>query len=230
MVLSGPALRCALDAALVAVRQRKLTAGMPFSTTPYEALACELAAAMAANGHCGRPSIAPSATLCRWTNNRPCRSPKQPPTWTCRPGRRVDSLRNSAAGRSAVPGSSTKRRYANTSKGSHEPTGTSASDREPDRRRAKATPRTHVGFGRARRRRSAIRPQPVRRIRRAATTRTRDDDGEYTEEQRQWARDLFATLGDATTTSWPASRAGAPSAAPHHQHARPHPAQRIRIS
>lgn len=51
VVLSGPALRCALDAALVAIRQRKLTAGMPFSTTPYEALACELRAAMAANGH-----------------------------------------------------------------------------------------------------------------------------------------------------------------------------------
>ncbi|OBB16174.1 hypothetical protein [Mycolicibacterium elephantis] len=50
VVLSGPALRCALDAALVAVRQRKLS-GLPFSTTPYEALACELRAAMAANGH-----------------------------------------------------------------------------------------------------------------------------------------------------------------------------------
>lgn len=50
VILSGPALRCALDAALVAIRQRKLS-GLPFSTTPYEALACELAAAMAANGH-----------------------------------------------------------------------------------------------------------------------------------------------------------------------------------
>jgi hypothetical protein len=50
VVLSGPALRCALDAALVAIRQRKLS-GLPFSTTPYEALAGELAAAMAANGH-----------------------------------------------------------------------------------------------------------------------------------------------------------------------------------
>lgn len=50
VVLSGPALRSALDAVLVAVRQRKLS-GLPFSTTPYESLACELAAAMAANGH-----------------------------------------------------------------------------------------------------------------------------------------------------------------------------------
>lgn len=51
VVLSGPALRCALDAALLAVRQRKLTAGLPFSTAPYESLACELLAAMAASGH-----------------------------------------------------------------------------------------------------------------------------------------------------------------------------------
>ncbi|MGE2718507.1 hypothetical protein [Mycolicibacterium celeriflavum] len=56
VVLSGPALRSALDAALVAIKQRKLS-GLPFSTTPYEALACELAAAMAAGGHADvRPS------------------------------------------------------------------------------------------------------------------------------------------------------------------------------
>ncbi|KMO82302.1 hypothetical protein [Mycolicibacterium chlorophenolicum] len=50
VILTGPALRFALDCALIALRQRKRS-GLPFSTEPYEALACELAAAMAADGH-----------------------------------------------------------------------------------------------------------------------------------------------------------------------------------
>ncbi|MFN3002345.1 hypothetical protein ACK12G_03705 [Mycolicibacterium wolinskyi] len=51
VVLSGSALKLVLDAALIAVKHRRITAGMPFSTTPYESLACELRAAMAADGH-----------------------------------------------------------------------------------------------------------------------------------------------------------------------------------
>ncbi|MBE5501847.1 hypothetical protein E3G66_004674 [Mycobacteroides abscessus] len=51
VILTGPALKLVLDAALIAVKHRRMTAGLPFSTTPYEALACELRAAMAADGH-----------------------------------------------------------------------------------------------------------------------------------------------------------------------------------
>lgn len=48
VVLSGPALKAARDCALIAVKHRKLS-GVPYQT--YEALACELGAAMAAGGH-----------------------------------------------------------------------------------------------------------------------------------------------------------------------------------
>ncbi|SEH79568.1 hypothetical protein SAMN04489835_4229 [Mycolicibacterium rutilum] len=48
MVLSGPALRAALECALIAVKHRKW-GGVPYQK--YEALACELAAAMAVAGH-----------------------------------------------------------------------------------------------------------------------------------------------------------------------------------
>ncbi|KUI13604.1 hypothetical protein AU192_04160 [Mycobacterium lehmannii] len=48
VVLSGPALHSALQATLIAIRNRKLS-GLP--TLPYEALACELRAAMTADGH-----------------------------------------------------------------------------------------------------------------------------------------------------------------------------------
>ncbi|KUI14358.1 hypothetical protein AU193_03210 [Mycobacterium sp. GA-1285] len=48
VVLSGPALKAARDCALIAVKHRKMS-GVPFQT--YEALACELNAAMAAAGH-----------------------------------------------------------------------------------------------------------------------------------------------------------------------------------
>ncbi|OBJ63260.1 helix-turn-helix domain-containing protein [Mycobacterium asiaticum] len=48
IVLSGPALRAARDCALIAVKHRKLS-GLPYR--PYEALAWELASAMAAAGH-----------------------------------------------------------------------------------------------------------------------------------------------------------------------------------
>ena len=51
VIVTGPALKLVLDAALIAVKHRRMTAGLPFSTTPYEALACELRAAMAADGH-----------------------------------------------------------------------------------------------------------------------------------------------------------------------------------
>ncbi|OBK16777.1 hypothetical protein [Mycobacterium asiaticum] len=51
VVLSGSALRLVLECAAIAVRHRKMTAGLPFSTQPYELLACELRAAMAADGH-----------------------------------------------------------------------------------------------------------------------------------------------------------------------------------
>lgn len=51
VIVTGPALKVVLDAALIAVKHRRITAGMPFSTTPYESLACELRAAMAADGH-----------------------------------------------------------------------------------------------------------------------------------------------------------------------------------
>ena len=51
VVLSGSALRLVLECAAIAVRHRKMTAGLPFSTQPYEALACEFGAAMAAAGH-----------------------------------------------------------------------------------------------------------------------------------------------------------------------------------
>ncbi|MHA7650144.1 hypothetical protein ACX9NE_10415 [Mycobacterium sp. ML4] len=45
VVLSGPALRAALQAALIATRNRRLS-GLPTDT--FEALACELSAAMSA--------------------------------------------------------------------------------------------------------------------------------------------------------------------------------------
>ncbi|MFL0294220.1 helix-turn-helix domain-containing protein [Mycobacterium sp. SMC-18] len=48
VVLSGPALKVARDAALIAVKHRKQS-GVPFRN--YEALACEFGAAMAAAGH-----------------------------------------------------------------------------------------------------------------------------------------------------------------------------------
>lgn len=51
VILTEPALRFALDAALTAVKHRTMTTGLPFSTKPYEALACECRAAMAADGH-----------------------------------------------------------------------------------------------------------------------------------------------------------------------------------
>ena len=47
VVLSGPALKAARDCALIAARHRK-SCGVPFRT--YEALACELSAAMSAAG------------------------------------------------------------------------------------------------------------------------------------------------------------------------------------
>jgi hypothetical protein len=47
VVLNGPALRSALQATLIATRNRKLS-GLPTQT--YDALACELHAAMAAAG------------------------------------------------------------------------------------------------------------------------------------------------------------------------------------
>lgn len=48
VVLSGPALKAARDSALIAAKHRKRS-GIPYQT--YEALACELSAAMAADGH-----------------------------------------------------------------------------------------------------------------------------------------------------------------------------------
>lgn len=48
LVLSGPALKADLECVLIAIRQRKLS-GLPYQA--YEALACELHAAMAAAGH-----------------------------------------------------------------------------------------------------------------------------------------------------------------------------------
>lgn len=48
VVLTGPALRTTLQATLIAVKQRKLS-GLSIQT--FEAVACELAAAMAAAGH-----------------------------------------------------------------------------------------------------------------------------------------------------------------------------------
>ncbi|MCA4726881.1 hypothetical protein [Mycolicibacterium fortuitum] len=48
VVLSGPALKQARDAALIAVKHRKQS-GVPYRN--YEALACEFSAAMAAAGH-----------------------------------------------------------------------------------------------------------------------------------------------------------------------------------
>lgn len=47
VVLSGPALKAARDCALIAAKHRK-SVGIPFQT--YEALACELNAAMSAAG------------------------------------------------------------------------------------------------------------------------------------------------------------------------------------
>lgn len=62
VVLSGPALKAARDCALIAVKHRKLS-GVPSQT--YEALACELHAAMAANGHSdGRlPAVSDSVPM-----------------------------------------------------------------------------------------------------------------------------------------------------------------------
>ncbi|WP_460359452.1 hypothetical protein [Mycobacterium sp. ZZG] len=62
VVLSGPALKAALECVLIAIRQRKLS-GLPSQT--YETLACELVAAMAANGHSdGRlPAISKSVPM-----------------------------------------------------------------------------------------------------------------------------------------------------------------------
>ncbi|QQW36883.1 hypothetical protein [Mycobacterium marinum] len=57
IVLSGPALKAALQAVLIAVKHRKLS-GIPSQT--YEALACELGAAMAAAGHSDVPPTAVS--------------------------------------------------------------------------------------------------------------------------------------------------------------------------
>ena len=48
VVLSGPALKAARDCALIAAKHRKRSG---ISCQNYEALACELAAAMAASGH-----------------------------------------------------------------------------------------------------------------------------------------------------------------------------------
>lgn len=48
LVLSGPALKTDLECVLIAIRQRKLS-GLPYQA--YEALACELHAAMTAAGH-----------------------------------------------------------------------------------------------------------------------------------------------------------------------------------
>jgi hypothetical protein len=48
VVLSGPALRAALECALIAIKHRKW-AGVPYLT--FEALACEFGEAMAAAGH-----------------------------------------------------------------------------------------------------------------------------------------------------------------------------------
>ena len=48
VILSGPALKADLECVLIAIKHRKLS-GIPYQT--YEALACELAAAMAAVGH-----------------------------------------------------------------------------------------------------------------------------------------------------------------------------------
>ena len=47
VVLSGAALKAARDCALIAIKHRKMS-GLPYQT--YEALACELVAAMAAVG------------------------------------------------------------------------------------------------------------------------------------------------------------------------------------
>lgn len=48
IVLSGTALRTALQTTLIAIKQRRLS-GLPYQT--YEALACEFQTAMAAAGH-----------------------------------------------------------------------------------------------------------------------------------------------------------------------------------
>jgi hypothetical protein len=48
VVLSGPAMRTTLQGVLIAVKQRKLSG---LSTQTFEAVACELAAAMSAAGH-----------------------------------------------------------------------------------------------------------------------------------------------------------------------------------
>ncbi len=48
VVLSGPALKTDLECVLIAIKHRKLS-GLP--TDHYEAVACELVAAMAADGH-----------------------------------------------------------------------------------------------------------------------------------------------------------------------------------
>lgn len=48
VVLSGSALRLVLECAAIAIRHRRMS-GLPFSTTPYEALACEVREAMAAD-------------------------------------------------------------------------------------------------------------------------------------------------------------------------------------
>ncbi|MGV0603932.1 hypothetical protein [Mycolicibacterium sp. XJ1904] len=48
VVMTGPALKTGLECVLIAIKHRKLS-GIPSNT--YEALACELAAAMAAVGH-----------------------------------------------------------------------------------------------------------------------------------------------------------------------------------
>lgn len=50
VIVTGPALQLVLNCAAIAVKQRKMS-GLPFSTTPYESLVCELRDAMAADGH-----------------------------------------------------------------------------------------------------------------------------------------------------------------------------------
>lgn len=62
VVLTGPALKQARDAALLAAKYRKRN-GIPFQK--YEALACEFAAAMAAAGHSDvrSPAISKAAAM-----------------------------------------------------------------------------------------------------------------------------------------------------------------------
>ncbi len=137
-------------------------------------------------------------------------------TWTCRPGRRGDSLRNSEAGRSPLPGSSTKQHFANTSKeGTSEPTRASTRDRESTddeirqlRERISDSTRTTPPIGGSP---AACSADPT-----TATTRTPTTTASTPRSSGNGPRGLFATLGDDDDIL-PGLGAGAPSAARHHK-------------